>query len=905
MPSSLSLGRRLAVMLASTCLLSGNVCFAADKVSNFPPVKPEELREGSRLSPQILPEKYDLYFEPNFDNAEFEGSEVVYLDIQTASRTIKLNSLNLSVFDASIASREKGHGDFIKAEVSKDDQKQLVTLNFAKPLSPGRYELHLKFSGHLSEKLAGFYLSRFKDDKGKEHKIATTQMEPTDARRMFPCFDEPAFKAAFKVTCAIPTNMVAISNASQEFEKLDQRKDKKVVTFKATPAMSTYLFALVIGEFAPSKDVDVDGKKIRVWAPAGKQNLTGYALDTAAKLMPYYEKYFGVNYPFDKLDLIAVPDFSAGAMENFGAITFRETALLIDDNASTRAKMRVTGIIAHEMAHLWFGDLVTMKWWNDLWLNEAFATWMATKATEKLKPEWHNWDDFALSRASTLDSDGLLATRAVEYPVKSPEDAMEMFDEITYEKGGSLLRMLEMYLGEDKFQAGIQRYMQEHKFANATTGDLWQALSVESGSARVDVAELMKSWVYTPGCPLVTMTEGKSTAKKKGTVVTPVTISQERFLRGNVQPKGEKALWQIPVVLKGDSYSQKQVFDKESQAVSVNAASAPLFVNGMGNGFYRTRYSAEQLAKLQTVKKDFLNCAEKVSLASDVYSLAFSARTPIKNYLDYSLTMAGDNDPYVLSLLIGQTLSFEDFAAGEENAYAAYVRSRLKPQLANLGFEKKEGEAELISQLRGQLIKALGTVGQDPECMEFCRSKFDLYLAEDANLDPDLLSAIVNVVAYNGDQDDYARITQAFKLANTPEAYERNLGALCTFRQKELVTNSLDMVLTKDVRAQDGPRQIGRLLASSWGRTLAWQFLNQNWEALAKKFDAKHLPHLIEAAGNFNSEEDLKNLTEFVGRHPLPNGRRSVAKTIETVQIRLNFRQKQMPDLLKYLKEIK
>ena len=864
-------------------------------------VKSADVRDGVRLPGNCSPEHYDLYFEPNFEASEFEGTETVLINVSATTRTITMNAVDLSVFEAGIASKAASHGDYQKAEIGRDNAKQLLTLTFAKPLSPGRYELNLKFSGKLSEKLEGFYLSTFKDARGKEHKLATTQMEPTDARRMFPSFDEPSYKAVFRLTAAIPTNMTAVSNAAVEFEKIDQRKDKKLITFKNTAPMSTYLVTLIVGELKASPEITVNGKKIRVLCVPGKENLTAYALNVAAKLLPYYENYFGIAYPFDKLDLIAIPDFSAGAMENFGAITFRETALLVDEKtASTKSKMNVTNIIAHEMAHLWFGDLVTMKWWNDLWLNEAFATWMANKASDVLEPGWRVWDDFAFDRTRALFSDSLRATRAVEYPVRTPEDAMEMFDEITYEKGGSLLRMLETYLGEDEFQKGIKRYMKEHAFANATTDDLWQALTAENKD-KVDVSKLMQNWVFAKGAPIVSFKESEAKGSR-----SRIELKQERFYldgKGDLKQSEKDILWQIPVILKGQALSARHLLVKALESYEVGG-SGVYFVNGAGNGFFRTRYSEAQIDRLgKNNLLASLSVKERLSFYSDLHALCLGNQISIKKYLSV-LSEAREEDPYVLSLLAGSIGELEAFVdADNKKEYAALVQKTLKGPLSKLGYQRKPGESPLESELRGSLIRMLGTIGEDSEAIEFCRSKFDLYLSEDKDLDADLLSPIVTVVAYNGDPDDYARITQSWKLASTPEATERNLVSLANFRQPDLVANTLEMILRKDVRSQDGPRQLGKLLSSPWSKTQAWKFVKENWLQLEKKFQDKRMSRIIDACSYFSTGEELAELGAFIESHPLPAGRRSQAKALEIVALRAKFRSEQGKLLNQELKQ--
>ncbi|MBA4074761.1 MAG: hypothetical protein C0508_06940, partial [Cyanobacteria bacterium PR.023] len=741
--------------------------------------------EYKRLPGNCQPERYDLYFEPDLENGEFEGTETLFFSVSQSTAEIVLNAVDLSVFEATVAQTKPTHGDWIKAEIVRDKEGEKLTLKLPKALKPGQYELALKFNGKLSTKMEGFYLSTFKSKEGKEHKIATTQMEPTDARRMFPCFDEPASKAVFKVTVAIDPALVAISNAGIEFEKLDQRKNKKIVTFKASPKMSTYLFALIVGPFQSTEPVVVNGKKIRVWFTEGKGQLATYALDAAAKLLPYYENYFGQPYPLDKLDLIGIPDFSAGAMENLGAITFRENALLVDEkNSALSSRTRVVNIVAHEMAHLWFGDLVTMKWWDDLWLNEAFATWMADKAEDVLKPEWRIWDDFAVERAGTLDADAIVATRSVQSPVNSPNDALEMFDEITYSKGAALLRMLETYLGEDKFQKGIQAYMKAHAFANASTNDLWDALSSASASSisansasssvsgssssssarggskerkkgKVDVAKLMDAWVHQPGCPLVSFPPVITSYPAKDTTLELV---QRRFFFvdsllgldiGNAKPVF--GLWQIPLsfkLLKGDTATalpdQSMLFTIAKQQFQLNGVQDPLMANATGNGYFRTNYSSRQLSRLQKLNLPaVLSVSERVSVLSDLFATSVAGLLPIDLYLQSLEKFAKDQDPYVLGLTISQISELEQLLEpASKSGYQAFVVKCLKPQLDRLGYTRKADDDDLTAELRARLIKTLGTNGNDKQVIAFCRDKFEAYLADDKTLDGDLLSPI-------------------------------------------------------------------------------------------------------------------------------------------------------------------
>ena len=898
--------------------------------------------EYQRLPLSATPERYDLYFEPNFENNEFEGTETVYLQVNEPTREITLNSLELSIYEGSIAKSEKGHGDWLKAEIERNKEREIAVFKFAKVLTPGRYELSVKFSGKLNDKMEGFYLSTFKDKDGKEQKMCSTHMEPTDARRMFPCFDEPVYKATYRVTAAIPPDMVALSNAAVQFEKEDKRKDKKIVNFEESPKMSSYLFALVIGHLKASEPVEVNGKKIRVWCTEGKEHLTAFALSSAAKFMSYYEDYFGVPYPLKKLDLIGVPDFAHGAMENIGAITFRETALLVDEKSgSTHAKMRVADVVAHEMAHLWFGDLVTMAWWNDLWLNEAFATWMSDKAVSNLKPEWRIWDDFAVDRAGNLTDDSLAATRAVQCTVNSPNDALEMFDEITYGKGADLLRMLEMYLSEKTFQSGIQSYMKKHSFANATTDDLWQALSQaaaeEGGSDRdgsdkggkgrsirgkngkgsPDVSALMQAWVHTPGCPLVSFKKISEKKGKSGSVLTTVDFAQERSMLRNqagkksTAPGNEKPpVWQIPLVLKGVGANQVDRYVLAEPKAKVTLENFDLvFLNGLGNGFFRSNYDSAQLAALSDkIKADthYLSPAERISVISDLWDMTFAGRISIDDYLAFTSHFGSDNDPYVQSLMVRHLTTLEGLIGDDMRAgFQALVRSRLAPVLDGLTMSKREGDTDLINKLRGDLICALGTIGNDKKIVEYCRGQFETYLNDEKSLEGNLLGPIVDVVAYNGGEEEFSRIQTAYVESKEPEARQRNLEALSYFREKDLVERALAYSLSKEVRAQDVTKfVVGPLLSNTASKHQAWQFVKAHWADFGARLTDDQMPKLIDAVANFSSDKEYQDISSFVAAHPLPAGRRRVAKTLEEIAIRSQFREKQSTSLAAFLKKL-
>lgn len=865
-------------------------------LSHASPVWAAPGEKFERLPGDCRPESYELFFEPDLENASFEGSETLRFELNRSASQIVLNSIDLSIYDAGLTRLEKGrHGDYIKAETIRDDAHERVAFKFPSALKSGSYELSMKFSGRLNKNLEGFYLSTFKDKDGKERRIATTHMEPTDARRMFPCLDEPSYKAKFKVTVAADPELAVISNAGAEFEKLDQRKNKKIVSFKATPPMSSYLFALVVGPLKGSEPGVANGKKIRVWYPEGKEKLASFAQGIACKLIPYYENYFGQPYPLDKLDLIAIPDFSAGAMENLGAVTFRDTALLVDEaNSSHQSRVRVADVVAHEMAHLWFGDLVTMKWWDDLWLNEAFATWMAQKAVAELRPDWRLWDDFAVEKAGTLNLDSIKATRAVRSPVNSPSDALEMFDEITYSKGASLLRMLETYLTEDKFQKGIQIYMKDHAFANASTNDLWSSLSAATGREKIDVATLMAGWVDNPGCPVVAFR-----ASSSGNSKDPVglKLSQKRFYLDAGQAvstnKSKDILWQIPLNLSdGAAGHPAAALLLTALEQREHAAFDPLILNGRGNGYFRTAFNADQLARLNSVDLiKTLSVPERISLVSDVYALAVAGDIEFDSYCNLATRLFRDEDPYVLGQLLGQMVSLNSLIdEGGRPAFEQYLRARLKPHLTRLGYTRRSGDDDLTAAIRGTVISVLGTYGNDREVLSFCRSKFDEYL--DGKLEPDLLTPVVNVVAYNGDNEEFTRLSEAWRKADSPETRNRNLYALAEIRNDEVVERVLHLTLSDEVKSQDAPGVLAVLLSHSYSQKAAWKFFGEHYAEIEKKISDRRVPRVLQACHNFCRPGQLEELKSFVAAHPMPSGRRAQAKTVELAGIATKFRER-------------
>lgn len=482
-----------------------------------------------KLPKDVVPKSYDIHIKPDIAKHAFTGSETVMIEVSKPVRTITLNANSLTIPSAKLLSDT---GEIQQsAKVSLNSKEQTATLAFEHEISAGTHSLVLDFAGEINEAGQGLYYVKYQEEgNGEEKTMLSTQMEPTDARRMFPCWDEPSFRARFRLTATVPQSFTAVSNMPVERER--KTDGGKEVRFGETPSMASYLVVFCAGELDAIHG-EADGVKIGIYTTKGKAETGRYALESAEKILHYFNEYFGIEYPLPKLDLIAVPGGFGGAMENWGGIIFYESALLFDPAKSPeKTKERIFGITAHEMAHQWFGNLVTMAWWDNLWLNEGFASWMGTKCSDHFNPQWELWLRANGSKQHVMETDSLSTTHPIQQPVKTEAEAKSAFDEITYQKGQAFIGMLESYLGEDPFRLGIRNYMQAHQYSNSTTADLWNALEAASEKPVSDVAE---GWTEQPGLPLVSL---KRTA-------SGLSINQERFTIHQTNPK--PLTWKIPI----------------------------------------------------------------------------------------------------------------------------------------------------------------------------------------------------------------------------------------------------------------------------------------------------------------------------------------------------------------------
>jgi puromycin-sensitive aminopeptidase len=841
-----------------------------------------------RLPSSVVPSKYDLSIEPDLTKSTFAGEESIAIDIKSKVSQILLNSVDLNVSNVVCTLQSEKAKSFAASRVEKLAKQERVAISFPGPLNPGLYTLKLHFNGILKDDLRGLYRSSIKDASGKKTWIAATQMEPTDARRMFPCFDEPAFKAAFRIKVTVDKDLVAISNAPVEAE--EQKSAKKVVQFKETPVMSTYLVALVVGPFEAQPAKIACGVPVRVWSVPGKSALGEYAQDVAIKLLPYYNEYFGQPYPAPKLDLIGIPDFEAGAMENLGAITFREATLLNDTKiSSAQTRHNIASIVAHEMAHMWFGDLVTMKWWDDLWLNEAFATWMSMKAVDYLRPDWHEWDDFGLYRNSSMHSDSLHEARAIHCKVDNPEQAHDMFDDITYGKGSSVLRMLETYVGEPVFQKGVQEYIKTFAFKNATTDDLWQAVGHASSK---DINSLMHSWIYQPGLPLVKLSAKNAVA---------VTASQKRYM---IIDEKNDLLWQVPLTVRalGSDKVESKLLDSRSGELKIDLPMGQYVVNAGGNGYFRVQYPPEAVAALGKGARRSLTVCERISLLADQWALVAAGAESVANYLNLTGDFKEESDPNVMSLLIGHLYALNSHC--DENLrgkLAVVVQDRLSIAKDKLGWKTNPSDNDLTKHLRAQVLEVMGTIGGDKKTIDEARDLFARYLKDTKAVDPDCIDPMVQIVAYNGSPAEYEQFVKLWHASKTPDAELRNLMALGAFREPGLIDKTLNLCMSNGARSQDQPRLINAVSHSPVGRQIVWKFIQARWPEIMKHFPDHIVPRIASCLSSLDSANDALAVKTFFDKNKVPYGTHTVKETVERINCNAAFKKRTDKDLSTWL----
>ncbi len=846
--------------------------------------------QAQRLPDSAVPEGYRITLAPDFAKDNFVGDETIQVRILKPTSSIVLNSLDIQFQEATIAS----NGATQAAKVSIDKQNEMATLTVAQSLTPGLVTIHIRYTGILNNQLRGFYLS-----KAGGRKYAVTQFESTDARRAFPSFDEPAYKATFEITAIVDKNDTAISNNPIASDTPGPTPGKHTIRFKTTPKMSSYLVALAVGDFEYVEG-SADGVPIRIWTTPGKKGMTNYALQVSKQCVKYFDDYFGIRYPFEKLDLIGLPDFAAGAMENTGAITFRDALLLVDDkSAPTETYKEIGAVISHEIAHQWFGDLVTMKWWDDIWLNEGFATWMETKPLVAWKPEWHMELDDVLESGSSLNIDSLQSTRPIHQAAETPAQIEELFDGIAYGKAAAVLRMLESYLGPETFRAGVRAYLKSYSYGNATETDFWGALAKASNKP---VDRMMPTFVNQPGAPLVSI----HSQCQGGT--TKATLSQRRYYYDRrLLDAGSKELWMVPVTLKAPGADRQEktiLLTGKTQTFELPGCRPWLFANGGAQGYYRTGYDTGTFQSMsRSVEKD-LTPAERIVLIRDAWAAVRTGQQPIGDFLELADGLQSERTAKVVQQMNSELDYIGDYLVNDSDRarYQSFVRALLGPIQKEFGWEVSAKEDTNQKDLRAFVTYTLGYTGREPEVLSKARQLAAREMDQPGTVDPSLVDVVFNLSANVGDAALYEKMMSHLKQNQAPEQYYRYLYSLARFSDPALLERTLNFALSPAVRSQDSLNLIAAVMANRAGEKLGWKFVRSHWGQIEKIMGGYNTGGLVSTTGDFCDAGLRDEVKQFFTEHPVPTAERSLRQALERVNYCIDFREHQSPALASWLR---
>jgi len=864
--------------------------------------------QSFRLPKTIKPRNYHIDLVPDLTKFTFAGSVAIEVDVLESTSVVKLNAkeLEISTFFATNAA-----GTRLDGKISLDDETEIATITFDGTLGKGSWTLSATFTGILNDKLKGFYRSIWTDDKGNKHTIATTQFESTDARRAFPCFDEPEFKATFDVALTVPEELTALSNgAIIKSETIGA--GLKRVTYDRTMKMSTYLVCFCVGEFVSSKPVMVNGIETRVWCVPGKEHMTEFALRAAAFATDYYEKYFEIDYPGGKkIDHIAIPDFASGAMENLGLITYRETALLLNEETATHAeRTRVAVVVLHELAHMWFGDLVTMSWWNGLWLNESFATFMENLCLDAWQPTWNVWDEFGLSRAAASRVDALKSTHPIECPVNHPDEAAQLFDVISYEKGCSVLYQIHQYIGGETFRRGIAIYLKKHSYGNTETHDLWDALEVACKAAAVEaksdvaepvpvpVREIMDRWVFTAGHPVVEV--------KSGADAGSLELTQRPFKFLN--DTADSTLWPIPVTVRAkvDGQSElierKFLMDGKTHSEKLGTKVEWAVVNAGGSGFYRVVYDKALTSSLTAKVMENLSAIERFNLVNDAWACVRAGILPTPDYIEMVKLFGAEEDPNVWAIITSSLGHLHSLVKDEHRkALSQVIHALVKPAADRLGFIAKDGETVQSRQLRGSLIGVLGTIGEDAQVQAKANELFSGWKVDKQSVDSNVVPALVSILAHKGDEARYDEFFALSQAAQSPQEVQRFLFALARFRDSNLLGKTIDKCLTDDVRTQDAPYLYANVLGNEVAAAAAWKFMKDNWAGMVARYPENGVVRMCGAVAGLDTPELEAEVKAFFAANQVKSGDMAIAQALEQLRINVLMRERETGHLQKHL----
>jgi puromycin-sensitive aminopeptidase len=882
--------------------------------------KPAASDLSFRLDGSLRARNYRLYLEVDpTASAGYVGRVEIEAELSEAKAHFELHATDLEIRSARVRSLR---GEPLQARVQVRPASETLQLEIDEPMPEGTVILEIAFTGNLRSDLRGLYAAR-----SGERRYAFTQLEAADARRFFPCLDEPDQKAKFKLAVRTASENTVISNSPGERSE-DHGNGEKTVHFAETPLLSSYLVALAVGELVCSEPVYADEVPIRIVHVPGAESMTSFALDTARECLTRLREYFALPYPYAKLDLVAVPDFEIGAMENAGAVFFRETLLLVDEaSVSLAEKKRAAEVICHELAHMWYGNLVTMRWWDDLWLNEAFATWMAFDIVAKWRPEWNMWNDFGHARNSALQLDALENTHPIYTEVRTPSEATENFDLITYEKGAAVVRMIERYLGPKVFQRGVRSYIKRHRESNTTASDLWRALSEAAGE---NVEKVVRPFIEQPGFPVVRISRDSRAGSSS------LRLQQERFdARGPSQGSEKRAapaLWPVPWVgrvgrLKTDTRKPggarknadpsdlaRHLLRKRSERIPLEHGQVRyIYGNADEGGFFRPLHDPRELSALVEALPE-LAVSERLGFVQHQWALVRAGYASLPEFLPLVAALTHEREADVLRALHAplEHLLY-DVARSKSPELAAhfqaFVAETFDPAWSELGWGPARARAHQADNddagaplLRAELVQLVGVLAESATAVAEAEARFHEYMARRESLDPNLIAPVLTLAARRADAQRLEQLLLAAETEPTPQARRRFRLAVADVREPVLASSLLLTCLTTRIPTQDVAFVVARLLRNPDVQELAFEFVQERWSELRERIPAMLMSRLIEATPALRTEAHRRQLQQFFSRNPLPTAARALRQANERFRLNAAFRARATRELSTFLR---
>ena len=822
-----------------------------------------------RLPNYAIPERYEIKLEVDLGNFKYLGTENISINVNQNTSKLQLNSAELLINECCI---ENNDGEREEAEIVYEKEIECITFQFPKQIKKGKWNLKIKFSGEIRNDLRGFYRSKFLDEDGNEKWLGTTQFEPTAARFAFPCWDEPDFKAIFSIGIISDEKYIRISNEKVlEENKLDNGKVE--TRFVDSMTMSTYLVAFIIGPLEVTEIGSVRDTLVRIVHRPGFSADTKYAGRAALNILEFFENYYEINYPGSKLDLIAIPDFAWGAMENIGAVTFRESLLILDDATATRSELSSSvTVIAHELAHMWFGDLVTMEWWDGIWLNEAFASLMEVISSDKIYPEFKLWEDMNLSRTAGFSVDSLINSRPVEFEVKSPEQAEEMFDALTYQKGSTVLRMFETFVGEEAFKKGVQTYLNKFKYQNTNSPDLWRCLTEASGRP---LDKMLPSWIHQEGFPIVQIEE------KGG----KWEISQQRYL---INGDTTDQIWMVPIKIRDLESNNEITIELNDKNISVDKKDLQIpLINSGGWGFYYSSYSKNHLDKVAK-KLNSLSINEKYRLVEDAWASVRIGNIDLRTFMEIVSKYKEEKDVALWTLISGYISIIEKVIDSKsKEAYEKWVEEIVDYNYRKLGFEPKDNEMQEVRQLRSLIVQIKANHSGDTKLIKQSSEYFKSHRLDEIE-EGNYYSLILSLAT----QDEEIMATDfldRFKNSPSPQIESRYRAVLGQIKNEEMGEVIIGAILDGTIRGADSPYIIASMIANKHNGESVWNIFSEKFEKILENIPDWTVSRILDALPTIYNQEFGTKIIEFLDSNPLPSAEKSQAQKIERLRANMSF----------------